>query len=56
MTPTPRSMSEQRARRLTDAFSVGLELREKLRSGESILTAVRIVRIQTEAVSDGYPA
>jgi len=27
MTPTPRSISEQRARRLTDAFSVGLQLR-----------------------------
>jgi len=55
MPPTPRSMSEQRARRLTDAFSVGIELREKVRSGESILTAVRTVCIQTEAVSDGYP-
>lgn len=55
MNPTPRSISEQRARRLTDAFSVGIELREKLRSGESLVTAVQAVRVQTEAVSDGYP-
>lgn len=56
MNETPQSISESRARRLTDAFAVGIALREELRDGASVLTAIQSVHLETDSFSDGYAA
>ena len=44
-----------RACRMTDAYSTGIEITEQLRAGDSLLSSVAESSIQTEYLDDSYP-
>lgn len=55
---TPSTMysnSTLRARRLTDAYSVGIELRDTLRGGAGLLEVLSTVEAQFDTLDDSYP-
>lgn len=45
---------EQRGCRLTDAIAAALQLREHLREGTVLYTALTDLRLQIETLKDGY--
>ena len=44
-----------RACRITNAYDIGIEITEKLRAGDSLLSSVAESPIQTEYLDDSYP-
>ena len=44
-----------RACRMTHAYNTGIEITEKLRAGDSLLSSVADSSIQTEYLDDSYP-
>jgi len=44
-----------RACRMTDTYSTGIEMIEHLRAGESLLSSVTESSVQTECLDDSYP-
>ncbi len=45
-----------RARRMTDAYSTGIEITERLRRGNSLLSSIVDTMVRTEHLNDEYPA
>lgn len=44
-----------RARRMTDAYSVGIEITEQLRAGDSLPSGIGKSSIRTALPADAYP-
>jgi len=44
-----------RARRMTDAYSAGIEITEQLRAGDSLPSSIAKSSIRTELLADAYP-
>jgi len=44
-----------RARRMTDAYSVGIEIAEQLRAGDSLPSSIAESTVRAELLNDGYP-
>jgi len=46
----------ERARRMTDAYSAGIEITEQLRAGDSLPSSIAESTVRAELLDDGYPA
>jgi hypothetical protein len=44
-----------RARRMTDAYSAGIEITEQLRAGDSLPSSIAEITVRAELLDDGYP-